>query len=65
MEPFYGKDIRAFFYHQQQQYSIQDRMIDLYISRTASEKKKLHTTNQGSNFLGASFNSRDNVTALI
>ena len=59
------RTLEFFFYHQQKQYSIQDRMIDLYISRTASEKKKLHTTNQGSNFLGASFSSRDNVTALI
>ena len=28
-------------------------------------RKKLHRTNQGSNFLGGSFNNRDNVTAPI
>ena len=27
--------------------------------------KKLHSTNQGSNFLGGSFNKRDNVRVLI
>ena len=28
-------------------------------------RKKLHRTTQGSNFLGGSFNNRDNVTAQI
>ena len=28
-------------------------------------RKKLHRTNQGSNFLGGSFNNRDNVRAPI
>ena len=39
-----------------------DRFID---TEQPHERKKLHGTNQGSNFLGGSFSNRGNVRATI
>ena len=37
----------------------------IYRDTEELQEKKLHRTNQGSNFLGSSFSNRDNVRALI